>query len=196
MRSMWLRLVAVLSLLFLFGCGEYGKVDQGRCVAYDKDKKAVTMIRDVKNDAAKPEYTHLPAIVYTMPSDPKEVGPDPKAGGRMKLDPEKNEIVLFDSKAQNFVHIPFTMVEKKDNVGKEDELVKDKKLPAIDNDKKTVTIYSGRQKLYMVVQVDAGAVEKYNEKDFDSGDECRVYYKEDGKALRFMNVSKTDIFKK
>ena len=31
---------------------------------------------------------------------------------------------------------------------------------------------------------------------WDAGDEVRVYYKEDGKSLRFMNISKTDIFKK
>jgi hypothetical protein len=34
------------------------------------------------------------------------------------------------------------------------------------------------------------------EKTWDAGDEVRVYYKEEGKALRFMNVSRTDIFKK
>jgi len=31
---------------------------------------------------------------------------------------------------------------------------------------------------------------------WDSGDEVRIYFKEQGKALRFMNISKTDIFKK
>ena len=31
---------------------------------------------------------------------------------------------------------------------------------------------------------------------WDAGDEARVYYKEEGKALRFMNISKTNIFKK
>ena len=31
---------------------------------------------------------------------------------------------------------------------------------------------------------------------WDAGDEARVYYKEEGKALRFMNITKTNIFKK
>jgi len=31
---------------------------------------------------------------------------------------------------------------------------------------------------------------------WDSGDDIRIYYKEEGKASRLMNVSKTDIFKK
>ena len=33
---------------------------------------------------------------------------------------------------------------------------------------------------------------------WEAGDECRIYYKENAKhqALRFMNVSKTNIFKK
>jgi len=34
------------------------------------------------------------------------------------------------------------------------------------------------------------------ENTWDAGDEVRIYYKEAGKALRFMNISKTDIFKK
>lgn len=29
-----------------------------------------------------------------------------------------------------------------------------------------------------------------------TGDMVRIYYKEDGKALRFMNVTRTDIYKK
>jgi len=31
---------------------------------------------------------------------------------------------------------------------------------------------------------------------WDAGDEVRVYYKLEGKAARFMNISKTDIYKK
>jgi hypothetical protein len=80
-------------------------------------------------------------------------------------------------------------------VGRDDPLVKDKKLPAVDKDKKTITIYSGRQKLYVVVQV-GDEFMKYPDAEWDAGDEVRIYYKEDGKALRFMNISKTDIFKK
>ena len=31
---------------------------------------------------------------------------------------------------------------------------------------------------------------------WEAGDEVRIYYKEPGKAARFMNITKTDIFKK
>jgi hypothetical protein len=31
---------------------------------------------------------------------------------------------------------------------------------------------------------------------WDNGDEARIYYKEAGKAARYMNITKTDIFKK
>jgi hypothetical protein len=58
-----------------------------------------------------------------------------------------------------------------------------------------VTIYSGRQKLYAVIALP----EEYMDRPastWDAGDEVRIYYKEPGKALRLMNVSKTDIFKK
>ena len=37
---------------------------------------------------------------------------------------------------------------------------------------------------------------KYGEKDWDAGDEVRVYYKEPGKSLRFMNVTRTDFSKR
>jgi hypothetical protein len=36
----------------------------------------------------------------------------------------------------------------------------------------------------------------FPEYTWDAGDEVRIYWKEKGKAIRFMNISKTDIFKK
>ncbi len=195
MRRMWLNLLLALPVMCILGCGEYGKVDQGRVVAFDKDKKVVTIIRDKKIDTLNPDYSYLPPLTYTLPADPNEMGPEPRAGGRMKLDMEKSEIVFYDGAIQNFVHVPFKLVERKEGIAKDNPLVKDKKLPAVDKDKKTVTIYSGRQKLYVVVQV-GDEYMKYPDAEWDAGDEVRIYYKEDGKALRLMNISKTDIYKK
>lgn len=188
-------------LIMAFGCSEYGKVDQGRVIGYDKEKKTVTLIRDKKIDTMNPDYASLPPHVYALPTEHMDMGPEPKAGLRMKLDLDKNQIVMFDPSTQNFKTIDVKMVEKKTGVGKNDPLVFDeatqkaKKLPAVDKDKKTLTIYSGRQKTYVVV----GLPDEYlgiKDADWDAGDEVRVYYKQDGKALRFMNISKTDIFKK
>ena len=58
-----------------------------------------------------------------------------------------------------------------------------------------MTIYSSRQKIYEIISLP----EEYfalPESTWDAGDEVRIYYKEEGKSLRFMNISQTDIFKK
>ena len=190
-----LHLLVALPLVLLFGCGEYGKVDQGRAVAFDKDKKVVTIIRDKKADAQNPDYSYLPPLTYTLPADPAETGPEPAVGGRMKLDAEKNQIVVFDPKAQNFKTIDFKPIEKKENVDRQDPLVQGKKFPAVDKAKQTVSIYSGRQKVLITFSVPEECM-AWPESIWDAGDEVRFYYKEEGKALRFMNVSKTDIFRK
>ena len=194
-KGLWFCLLVVLPLVFLFGCAESGKVDQGRVVAFDKDKKLLTIIRDKKIDTLNPDYTYLPPLTYALPADPEETGPLPKAGGRMKLDAEKNQIVIFDAKSKNLKTIDFKPVEKKTAVEKDDPLVKDKKFPVVDKQKKTVTIYSSRQKILETI----GLADEYFElpdSTWDAGDEVRIYYKEDGKSLRFMNISQTDIFKK
>jgi hypothetical protein len=194
-KGFGLYLLVALPLAFLFGCAEDGKVDQGRVVSFDKDKKLVTIIRDKKIDTLNPDYTYLPPLTYTLPADPAETGPLPKAGSRMKLDAEKNQIIIFDSKAQNFKPIDFKPVEKKTGVEKDDPLVKGKKFPVVDKQKKTVTIYSTRQKILETISLP----EEYfalPDSTWDAGDEVRIYYKQDGKSLRFMNITQTDIFKK
>lgn len=200
-KSMWRTLLVALPMVLLLGCTDYGKVDQGRVIKFDEATKTMTFIRDKANDTQNPDYTHLPPVTYTLPTDPDEVGPLPKAGGRMKIDNKKNQITIFDPTTQNFKTIDFTMVDFKENIDKEHPLVFDKeagkakKFPVVDKEKKTVTIYSGRQKTLSVIALP----EEYfalPENTWDSGDEARVYYKEDGKALRFMNISKTNIFKK
>ncbi|MFZ5426060.1 MAG: DUF4881 domain-containing protein [Thermodesulfobacteriota bacterium] len=194
-------LLAVLALASLIGCSDFGKVDQGRVVAYDKDSGKVTFIRDKKADTLNPDYSGLPAVAYKIPDDPMEMGPAPKAGLRMKLDTQKSQIVLFDPAAQAFKTINFKIHDIQENVDKDHPLVFDqaagkaKAFPMVDKSKKTVTIYSGRQKMLVTFSVPDEYM-SLPEAAWDSGDEVRVYYKEDGKALRLMNISKTDIFKK
>lgn len=201
MKSMWRTLLVALPLALLLGCSEPGKVDQGRVIKFDEATKTMVFIRDKANDTQNPDYTYLPPVTYTLPADPNENGPLPKAGGRMKIDNKKNQIIIFDPAAQNFKTIDFIMVDYKENIDKNHPLVYDKeadkakKFPVVDKDKKTVTIYSGRQKTLSVIQLP----EEYfamPDSTWDAGDEARVYYKEEGKALRFMNISKTNIYKK
>lgn len=185
----------ILCPAFLAGCGEYGKVNQGRVIKFDKDKRLVTIIRDVRGDFQNPDYSHLPPVTYELPKNPEDVGADPKAGLRMKLDTKNKEIVIFDPTAGNFKTIHYTLLDQKDNVAKDDPLVKDKKFPLVDREKKTITIYSAKQKTLVTFSV-PDEFFSLPDNAWDEGDEARFYYKEEGKALRFMNVSKTDIYKK
>ena len=194
-------ILTVLSFVLVLACGELGKVDQGRVVEFDKEKGTVTIIRDRKADQKNPDYSYLPPVTYELPRDPKEMGPEPKVGKRMKLDTKKNQIVIFDTATQNFKTIAYKLIEERENVGKDDPLVYDqaadkpKNFPVIDREKKTITVYSKRQKILTTFSLP----DEYfalPDNTWDAGDEVRIYYKEEGKARRFMNVSKTDIFKK
>ncbi len=195
-KRYWKFLLVALPLAALFGCVEDGKVDQGRVVAFDAEKRLVTIIRDVKMDAVNPQYTHLPPLVYELPADPAETGPLPRAGMRLKLDAEKNQIVLFDPPTQGFKRVDFTQVEKIERVSPDDVRVKGKKFPTIDRgEKKTITIYSTRQRILETVQV-GEAYLGLPDSTWEAGDEVRIYYKREGKALRFMNITQTDLSKK
>jgi hypothetical protein len=193
----WWALVATLAASLVlggFGCGEQGKVDQGRVIAFDKDKATVTLINDVKHDAANPDYSGAP-VTFALPTDPAERGEDPKPGLRMKLDTKTREIVIYDPVAKAMKKITYTLIDQKENVGKNSPLVVDKKFPIVDKEKKAITVYSGRQKLLTTFSLPDEYFALPND-TWEAGDEVRIYYKEPGKAARFMNITKTDIFKK
>lgn len=201
MKQNWYKtLLLMLPLALIVSCGPFGKVDQGRVINFDKEKWTATIIRDVKHDAQNPDYSHLPPITYALPKDPMEMGHEPKAGLRMKLDAKNKQIVIFDTASQNFKTINYTLIDQKEDVAKDDPLVYDtaqdkaKKFPAVDREKKTIAIYSGRQKLYVVFSL-PDEYFSLPDNTWDAGDEIRVYYKEEGKALRCQNISKTDIYK-
>lgn len=200
-RYSWITALAILPLILVLGCGELGKVDQGRVIEYDKEKRTITLIRDMKADTKSPDYTHLPPFTYELPKDPAEMGPEPKAGKRMKMDTKKSQITIFDTATQNFKTIDYTLIDQKENIEKDDPLVYDaaadkaKKFPMVDREKKTITVYSKRLKSLTAFSLP----DEYfglPDNTWDAGDEVRIYYKEEGKARRFMNISKTDIFKK
>jgi hypothetical protein len=194
-RYCGLTLLVILPLILACGCGELGKVDQGRVIAFDKAKGTVTLIQDMRADPKTPDYSHLPPMIYEIPKDPDEMGPEPKAGLRMKLDAKAKQIIIFDPASQNFKKIDYKLIDQKEGVEADDPLVKGKKFPVVDKEKKAITLYSKRQKLLTTFSVP----DEYfalPTSAWDAGDEVRIYFKEAGKALRLMNISKTDIFKK
>lgn len=199
----WTRFLVVVPMMFaLVAChSEYGKVDQGRVIGFDKEKRVVTLIRDKKIDTLNPDYSYLPPLTYNLPLDPHEMGPEPKAGGRMKLDTKAKQVIVFDYKAQNFKTIAIDITDLKEGIDSKNPLVFDKaegkakKFPVIDKANSAVTIYSGRQKMLCTFKVPAEEM-LLADNSWDAGDEVRIYYREEGKSLRLMNISKTDIFKK
>jgi hypothetical protein len=199
------RLMSALAVFLLVavlaGCQQMGKVDQGRAIEFDKEKGTVTMIRDASPNPDTPEYSHLPPVTYQVPTNPDEMGADPKPGKRMKLDANHREIVIYVPALNNFAKINYKLVDQKEIVDPDDPLVMDsvtrkpKTFPVVDPHRKTITIYSKRQKTVTTFSVPDEYLAMPAD-TWDSGDEIRIYYKEEGKARRLMNVSKTDIFKK
>jgi hypothetical protein len=193
---LWLIVLPIVLIApLLIGCGDLGQVDQGRVVAYDKDKKLVTIIQDKKAEPGRPDYNTLPPHVYAMPADEAEIGAVPKPGKRMNLDTKTNTITIFDAAANDFKKIPITVLDEKKDISRDNPLVMDQKFPLVDKDKKKITVYSGRQKILLTFTVPE---ENFSlpEDSWEAGDEVRIYYHKPGVAQRFMNISKTDIFKK
>lgn len=201
-----LPLLLVLIALSIAGCSEYGKVEQGRTVAYDKTTTppTVLIIKDDGIDDRHPQYTVLPAHVFEMPADPAEMGAEPFAALRVKLDVEKKIITMYNMNEKRFDKLPFTVVEDHQGVSvrRKHPLVwdgttgKERPFPVINETESTITIYSRRQERLTTIKLAAEDFVKYSGKEWDAGDEVRVYYKDSGKALRFMNVTKTDFTKR
>jgi len=193
----WMFLMAIPALLILAaGCGEQqGKVEQGRVIAADKTQKTITMIKDIKHELNKPVYNQVPPVFYALPTDPNEMGPAPKAGKLMEVDHKTREIVIFDDATQNFKRIKYSPIDEKEGVTLRSPLVAGKKFPVVDRAKKAITVFDKRKGLLITFTLP----EEYfalPDNTFGFGDEVRVYAKVPGKALRLMNISETDIFKK
>ena len=201
-KCMLIALLCITSAAFMSGCGkDYGKVDQGRVIEFDKEKGTVTLIRDLKTDPGNPEYTYLPPLTYSLPKNSGDIGAEPKTGYRMKLDTKKSQIIIFEPTAKSFKTIGYKLVRQKDGVEKDDPLVYDKvagktkEFPVIDNAAKTVTIYSRRQKILTTFTVPDEYL-ALPAKTWEAGDDVRIDYREDGNALKFTNISRTENYKK
>jgi len=193
-KKMLTLLLACAPVLFTLGCSDYGKVDQGRVIAFDKQQGLVTVIRDSAAAANKPKYDVLPPITVKVPTDPDEMGPHPAAGKRLLFDTDSKKIVVFDSIAGSIKTITYTPLVEASNVAKDDARVKGVQFPIIDRQNKAITIYSSRDKKLVKFTL---ADEYFTLPDdtWQAGDDVRYYFKQPGQALRMMNVSKTDVMK-
>jgi hypothetical protein len=196
-------MLLVLIGLSLAGCGEYGQVEQGRVVKYDKSTTPPTVwiIKDSGIVDRKPEYTVVPAHAFTIPTEPAEMGQEPHVGLRVNLDVEKKIITMYNFAKGDFDKLSFELVERHDGVHprKRHPLVwdattgKERPFPVVKPEERTMTIFSRRQEMLVTIKLSEGDFAKYTGEDWDAGDEVRIYYKEPGKSIRFMNVTRTDV---
>lgn len=191
-RSLLLTLVVALS--FGLAACDFGTVDQGRTVAFDKAAWTVTIVQDVKHDQLNPDYSGG-LVTFKLPSVPEEMGPEPVAGGRLKLDVDKKEIVIFNPETKKVETLPIEVLDVQKSLGRDHPLIKGKAFPVIDKEKGTITEYSARQKLLATFKVPVG-MENLPPVTWEAGNEVRIYFKQPGQALRFMNISKTNIYKR
>jgi hypothetical protein len=187
-------LLACAPVLFSLGCSDYGKVDQGRVIAFDKEKGLVTVIRDSAGTTNKPKYDLLPPVAIKVPADPDEMGPHPAAGKRMLFDTENKKVVVFDAIAGSIKTITYTPLVEVSNVAKDDARVKGVQFPLVDRPNKAITIYSSRDKKLVKFTV-ADEYFALPDDTWKAGDDVRYYYKQEGQALRLMNISTTDVMK-
>jgi hypothetical protein len=187
-------LLACAPLLFALGCSDFGKVQQGRVVAFDKQKGLVTLIHDSSGTAEKPNYDVLPPATVKVPQDPDEMGPAPEAGKRLLFDTQNRKLVVYDAGAGAIKTFSYTPVLELANIASDDKRLKGMKFPIIDREKKTITLYSSRDKKLVTFTV-ADEYFSLPEDTWKAGDDVRYYFKQPGQALRMMNVTKTNIMK-
>ncbi len=192
-RTNGFALLSIACLLFLVGCSGFGQVNQGRVIAYDAAKGLVTLISEpYGQEPPAMKYGVLPPVTIQVPEDPRQMGPAPKAGQLMSVDSQNRKVVVFDPATQTFKSIAFNLVLQRDSVFADDPAVKGVKFPSIDRDRKTITVYSSRQRQLVTFAVP----DEYFDLPAGTwamGDEVRYYYKEPHRALRFMNVTRTGI---
>jgi hypothetical protein len=179
-----LLILTSAATLAAIGCQVNGKVEQGRVIAYDKQTKRATLIREAKDSP----YGALPPITVRAPVNPDEMGPAPTAGKLVLLDTKAKQLVMYDPAAGQFRTISYSAVKEQHNVAKSPGP------PKIDRAAKTITIYS----------VDVHTLLTFAASDellampadtWKFGDVVRYYYKDPEQALRMMNVSKADLTK-
>jgi hypothetical protein len=175
--------------LWATGCTDYGKVEQGRVIAYNKKSGQVTLIRDsTGGKTAEALYDTLPPISVQAPEDPDEMGPEPQAGKLMGVDRKNRLVTIYDGAANQLRTIPYTPLEEKHNVAKGTGF------PLIDKEKRTISFYWREDHTVVTFSAPDDLLAMPPE-SWKGGDVVRYYFKDPARALRMMNVSRTDLSK-
>jgi len=192
MRTMWRwrRPEALAAAgLWLAACGGFGEVEQGMVVAAEGE--VLTVILD-SNPGGEPRYDRLPPVRVRIPDDPKQMGPAPAAGKLLDLDAAAGRLSIYDETRQRIRVIDFELLQRTGNVYSDDPRVRDGALPRVDEQNRTVTLYWPRTRELVTIRV-AEEHLRLPRDAWKAGDEVRYYFKDPGRALRLMNVSKTHL---
>ena len=201
-RKSILLIAAAGCMLGLSGC-KLGQVEQGWAVAFDEASKTVTVVHEPReNESMKPiayrcpkcgevsEAVNLkPPAAFKLPDKPEETGPLPKAGRLLNVDAANKRIAIYDEPKKALAFVPIEIVSLDDKVDK--NALKDRKFPEIKDG--TVTIYANKA---LITFKPAGDYAGYPPETWVAGDLVRIYFKQEGQALRFMNVTQTNIYKR
>lgn len=193
--SAQLRIGFFASLAVFAGCGGFGRVNQGQVVEYQRSTGLLTLIGDSNyRDPPNPRFDVLPPVTVRVPQEPQEMGPEPAAGKLLQLDYANRRAVVYDAATRGLRTVAYTLISQENNVYPSDARVSHTRFPVVDRTGKTITVYSSRDRKLVVFAVP----EEYYAMPVDTwkiGDEVRYYYKDPARALRLMNVSKTDLNK-
>lgn len=185
--------ILLAAFAVLAGCGEFGRVGQGRVVAYDRQQGIVTLICDSNfSDPANPRYDLLPPARVRIPASPRDMGPDPAPGRLLRIDRLNRRLVVFDPAAEALLHVPYLLIEERQNVSATDRRTTG--LPRVDRARRTITLYSPATRILTTLRV-ADPYLAWPEEAWRAGDEVRYYYKKPGQALRLMNVTRTGLMR-
>ncbi|HXM44392.1 MAG TPA: DUF4881 domain-containing protein [Bryobacteraceae bacterium] len=180
-------MAGIAATLCLVGCGPLGKVEQGRVIAYDRQTRQVTLIREAAV-ATRSSPGVLPPVTIDAPADPNEMGPAPVAGGRLLLDIKNRRIVVYDRATGTFRTIQYTPVAERYNVAKSPGP------PVVDRTGKTITLYAAKDRAVITFAASDDLL-AMPVSTWQAGDVVRYYYRDPGRALRLMNVTRTDLTK-
>ena len=193
MQIRTLTIAAILAAsLGLGACSgdDYGKtVEQGRAVAFGNGQ--VTFVKDSNVDPKKYPMYENSIRTYKLPADPKEIGPAPEVGNLIDVDVAKKEIKVYRNNALETMSVE--IVNEQKGVESHNAAVKGKKFPMVNKDKGEVTVYM--KKTLATFKIPS-SLASTDEAFWMIGDNVRVFTKEEGVARRFMNITKTNIFKK
>jgi hypothetical protein len=200
-------LLVLLACLMLAGCGEYGKVEQGTVMIAGKDK--VTIIVDNNMDPKKPaDYTSkIELHEWVLPPVGDERGAEANAGLCLHLDVAKKVITMYNPREKKIEKLSFEVINditRGIRLNRRNEVLHNVKViraaadfPVVDEANKTVQLFyrrlEGNQSRLTTIKLADADFAKFQKKEWGAGDEVRIYFKEPGKALRFMNITKTDI---